>query len=199
MANDSDEKDSKNGNGAAAPDGGGAKADEPPPAQATVEDLITELEQQVHKLEQSHKEVQDRLLRTAADFENFKRRAKKEIDEAQAKGREQIAKDMLPVLDNLERALKHAPADDPLAKGVQMVEKQLMQALEKHGVTRFSAVGQPFDPAMHDAIQQIETAEVPAGTVAQEFARGYMMNGKLLRAAMVGVAKAPEGGAESAS
>src|SRR5258706_6365674 len=165
MANDSDEKHGGGGGNGSAPPDGAAKPDaaaEPPPAQATVEDLITDLEQQVHKLEQANKDVQDRLLRTAADFENFKRRAKKEIEEALPKGREQVAREILPVLDNLERALKHAPADDPLAKGVQMVEKQLLQALEKYGVTRFSAVGQPFDPAMHDAIQQIETAEVPA-------------------------------------
>ena len=96
------------------------------------------------------------------------------------------------MIDNLERALKHA-GDDPLAQGVRMVEKQLLSTLEKSGVTRFSAVGQPFDPALHDAIQQIETAEHPPNTVAQEFASGYLMNGRLLRAAMVGVAKPPAG------
>ena len=76
----------------------------------------------------------------------------------------------MPAIDNLERALKHAAPGDPLAVGVQQTEKQLLQALEKFGVVRFSSVGKPFDPSMHDAIQQVETAEHPPGSVAQEFA-----------------------------
>ena len=159
------------------------------PAEPTLEQQIEQLE----KLENEKKELHDRLLRTAADFENFKRRTKKEIDDAATRGREQLLKELLPALDNLERALKHAPAGDPLAIGVQQTEKQLLQALEKFGVVRFSAVGKPFDPAQHDAIQQVETAEHPPGTVAQEFASGYMIGPRLLRAAMVAVAKAPAG------
>lgn len=143
----------------------------------------------VDKLEQEKKELHDRLLRTAAEFENFKRRSKKEADEASTRGREQLLKELLPALDNLERALKHAPAGDPLAIGVQQTEKQLLQALEKFGVTRFSAVGKPFDPSLHDAIQQLETNEHPAGSVAAEFASGYMIGSRLMRAAMVAVAK----------
>src|SRR5258706_467811 len=103
-------------------------------------------------VEQEKKDLYDRLLRTAADFENFKKRAKRDAEEAQARGREALLKELLPVIDNLERALKHAAADDPLAVGVKMVEKQLVGALEKFGVARFSAVGQPFDPTLHDAI-----------------------------------------------
>jgi molecular chaperone GrpE len=160
---------------------------------ATVEDTIAKLEQEKQKLEQDKKDLHDRLLRTAADFENWKKRAKKEVDEGATKGREGLIKELLPVIDNLERAIKHAPGDDPLAQGVRMVEKQLLSALEKFGITRFSAEGQPFDPAMHDAIQQVETADVPSGSVATQFAAGYLQNGKLLRPAMVGVAKAPEG------
>ena len=183
MSNDSEEKQ---GNGSAP---SGEEGAEPTPQ--TIETLITQLEQEKQKLEQSNKDIQDRLLRTAADFENWKKRAKKEVDEGAQRGREQLLKEILPVVDNLERALKHAASDDPLAAGVKMVEKQLLSALEKFGITRFSAVGQPFDPAMHDAIQQIETASFAPGTVAQDFASGYLSNGKLFRAAMVGVAKAP--------
>jgi molecular chaperone GrpE len=161
-------------------------------AQATVEDMITQLEQEKAKLEQEKKDLHDRLLRTAADFENWKKRAKKEVDEGAIKGREGLIKELLPVIDNLERAIKHAPGDDPLAQGVRMVEKQLLQAMEKFGITRFSAEGQPFDPAIHDAIQQVETDKLPPGTVATQFAAGYLQNGKLLRPAMVGVSKAPE-------
>lgn len=162
----------------AAGDGGaGAPA---PPAAADVQ-----------KLEQEKKDLHDRLLRTAADFENYKKRAKKEMDDAANRGREQLLKELLPALDNLTRALQHAPAGDPLAVGVQQTEKLLLQALEKFGVTRFESVGKPFDPSVHDAIQQVETSEMPAGTVAQEFAPGYLLGQRLLRPAMVAVAKAP--------
>ncbi len=192
MPNDTDEKVDGNGqgNGSGEPAPAAAKAE---PAPQTIEDMITQLEEDKAKAEQSARDNHDRLLRTAADFENFKKRAKKDIDEGAQKGREAILKEILPVIDNLERALKHAASDDPLAQGVRMVEKQFLAALEKFGITRFSGVGQAFDPAMHDAIQQIETDEYPPGAVAQDFASGYLQNGKLLRAAMVGVAKAPTG------
>jgi molecular chaperone GrpE len=154
-------------------------------------------EEERAKLQQAHDELKDRLLRTAADFENYKKRTKREMDEAQARGREGVLKDILPVLDNLERALQHAPEKDPLAVGVRMVEKQLLAALEKFGISRFSAVGQPFDPTLHDAIQQVETAEMPPGTVAMEFAKGYKAGDRLIRPAMVAVAKAPAASAQT--
>jgi molecular chaperone GrpE len=188
MANQDD--DNSRGNGSQPPGDGG---EQPPPqqAQATVEDLITDLEKKLESSEQAAAEATDRWKRTAADFENYKRRSKKELDEGQTRGREQVFRELLPVLDNLERALKHATAEDPLAAGVRMVEKQLVSALEKFGVTRFSAVGQPFDPSLHDAIQQVESPDLAPGTVAQEFASGYMSSGRLLRPAMVAVAKPP--------
>ena len=186
-----DENGSGNGSTPPAGKGTGAGGEQPQPTQATVEDLITDLEKQVHALEEKFKDEHDRLLRTAADYENFKRRTKKELDESLGRGREQVIKEILPVMDNLERALKHATAEDPLAAGVRMVEKQLLSALERFGVTRFSAVGQPFDPSLHDAIQQVESSELQPGTVAQEFASGYKSNARLIRPAMVAVAKAP--------
>src|SRR5438067_9502893 len=166
MANEDDENSRGNGSGTP-PEGA---PEQPEQAQATVEDLITDLEKKLVASEQTATEAVDRWKRTAADFENYKRRTKKELDEGQQRGREHVVKELLPVLDNLERALKHATADDPLAAGVRMVEKQLVSALEKFGVTRFSAVGQPFDPSLHDAIQQVESTELAPGTVAQEFA-----------------------------
>jgi molecular chaperone GrpE len=154
--------------------------------------------QQIERLEQEKKELHDRLLRTAAEFENFKRRAKKEMDESAMRGREQLLKEILPALDNLERALKHAPPGDPLAVGVLQTEKQLLQALEKFGVTRFSSLGKPFDPSVHDAIQQLETSDAAPGSVAQEFSSGYMIGPRLLRPAMVAVAKAPSPASDEA-
>jgi molecular chaperone GrpE len=168
----------------------------PPPKQAAGGDNPPTLEQQIEqleKLERDKRDLHDRLLRTAAEFENFKKRTKKEAEEASTRGREQLLKELLPAIDNLERALKHAPAGDPLAVGVQQTEKILLQALEKFGVVRFSSVGKPFDPSIHDAIQQVETSEHPPGSVAQEFASGYMIGPRLLRPAMVAVAKAPAG------
>jgi molecular chaperone GrpE len=171
----------------------------PPPKQAEGdghESAAPTLEQQIEqleKLEQEKRELHDRLLRTAAEFENFKKRSKKESDDAATRGREQLLKELLPALDNLERALKHAAPGDPLTVGLIQTEKQLLQALEKFGVVRFSSVGKPFDPSMHDAIQQMETVEHAPGSVAQEFASGYMIGARLLRPAMVAVAKAPAG------
>jgi molecular chaperone GrpE len=167
----------------------------PPQQQAAAAEPPT-LEQQIEQLEKLEKEkrdLHDRLLRTAAEFENFKKRTKKEADEASTRGREQLLKELLPAIDNLERALKHAAPGDPLAVGVQQTEKLLLQALEKFGVTRFTSVGKPFDPSIHDAIQQVETSDHPPGSVAQEFASGYMIGPRLLRPAMVAVAKAPAG------
>jgi molecular chaperone GrpE len=175
MANEDDPK----------PEAPAAEAASPAqPAPPTPEELH-------QKLQAAHDELKDRLLRTAAEFENYKKRVKRELEDAQSRGRDGLLKEVLPVLDNLERALQHAQEKDPLAVGVRMVEKQLLSALEKFGITRFSAVGQPFDPSMHEAIQQVETRDVPAGSVASEFAKGYMSGGRLLRPAMVAVAKAP--------
>jgi molecular chaperone GrpE len=169
----------------------------PPPANGgAVSGGVASGEELLARAEQANRELHDRLLRAAAEFENYKRRAKKEMDEAATRGREQLLKELLPAMDNLERALKHAPAGDPLAVGVQQTEKQLLQALEKFGVVRFAATGQPFDPTVHDAIQQVETGAHAPGTVAMEFASGYMIGPRLLRPAMVAVAKAPAGGGD---
>jgi molecular chaperone GrpE len=162
-------------------------------AAADSADELTTLRARLDKAEADRRELHDRLLRTAADFENWKRRSRKEQEEASTKGRDQVVKEMLPVIDNLERALKHAPGDDPLAQGVRMVEREFLRALDKFGITRFSALGQPFDPNLHDAIQQVETDATAPNTVALEFASGYLSSGKLLRAALVAVAKAPPG------
>ena len=108
-----------------------------------------------------------------------------------------MLKDLLPVLDDLDRALAAAAADDPLVKGVQLVRAGFEQALSRHGVKAFSAMGQPFDPALHEALLQVPTAEAAPGTVVLEHARGFTLNDRLVRPAMggVAVAPAPEGAA----
>ena len=144
------------------------------------------------KLEDLH----DRWVRAAADLENYKKRAQRERDEVQKFGAEKLVKDLLPVLDNLDRALSSAAADDPLVKGVKLVRSSLEQVLARQGVKGFSALGQPFDPARHEALMQVPTAEAAPGTVVLEHARGFSLHERLIRPAMVGVAVAPPAAAE---
>ncbi len=135
-------------------------------------------------------ETHDRLLRLAADFENFKKRAARERDETRKYGIENVLRDFLSVADGMRRALEHA-ASDPAAllEGVRLVQKQLNDALTKNGVRSFDSLGQPFDPARHEALMQQESDE-PPNTVINEIARGYTLHDRLVRPAVVVVSKA---------
>jgi molecular chaperone GrpE len=141
----------------------------------------------LEKLREEH----ERFLRAAADLENTRKRAAREREEVQRFGNERLLKDLLPVVDGLDRALQAAPEGGPLAEGVRMVRASLEQALAKHGVVAFSALGERFDPAFHEALLQVPTAEKPAGTVVLEHARGFKLHDRLVRPAMVGVAVEP--------
>jgi len=136
------------------------------------------------------KDTHDRLLRTAAEFDNFRKRAVKEKEDVQRFGIERLLKDFLPVMDNLERALDHAEQHEPrqVIEGVRLVQKLFESTLAKHGVVGFSALGKPFDPGLHEALMQQDSDE-PAGTVVSEMARGYKLNERLVRPAAVVVAK----------
>jgi molecular chaperone GrpE len=136
--------------------------------------------------------LKDVLMRTAADFDNFRKRSRREIEDARKNGREELLKELLPVFDNLERAVASAQkASDikSMADGVAMVLRQFQDTLTRTGITRVPTVGAQFDPQIHDAIQQIETDEHPPGTVVAEVQPGYLQGERLLRAAMVVVAK----------
>jgi molecular chaperone GrpE len=137
------------------------------------------------------KDEHDRYLRAAADLENYKKRAAREREEVQRFGNEKLLKDLLPAVDGLDRALSAAPPEGPLAEGVRLVRASLEQALAKHGIAAFSALGEKFDPALHEALMQVPTAEKPPGTVVLEHARGFKLHDRLVRPAMVGVAVAP--------
>jgi molecular chaperone GrpE len=151
-----------------------------------------ELSQQLGRETQKKLEdVHDRWVRAAADLENYRKRAQKEREEVQKFGVERLVKDLLPVMDNLDRALAAAAADDPLVAGVKLVRASFEQALGRHGVKGFSALGQPFDPARHEALMQVPSADAAPGTVVVEHARGFTLNDRLVRPAMVGVAVAP--------
>ena len=172
-----------------------AVADEAGPASDEVTRLRAEVElSQALGRETKAKldDVHERWLRAVADLENSKKRGVREREEIQKFGVEQVVKDLLPVLDNLDRALAAAAADDPLVAGVKLVRQTFEQALARHGVKGYSAMGQPFDPARHEALMQVPTAEAAPGTVVMEHARGFTLHERLVRPAMVGVAVAPQ-------
>jgi molecular chaperone GrpE len=136
--------------------------------------------------------IRDQLLRTAADYDNFRKRARRELEDAQKRGREELLRDLLPVFDNLERAVLHASqASDAkaVADGVQMVLKQFADTLGRIGIKRLTTVGSAFDPTLHEAIQQLETDQHPPGTIVAEVQPGYALGDRLVRPAMVVVAK----------
>lgn len=136
--------------------------------------------------------LRDQLLRTAADFDNYRKRSRREQEDAQRRGRESTIKDMLPVFDNLERATSSAeaaPDVKSVADGLRIVIRQFVDTLDKMGVKRISSVGQPFDPTVHEAIQHLESKEHPAGVILAEVQPGYMIGDHLVRAAMVVVSK----------
>ena len=136
----------------------------------------------------------DLFLRERAELENFKRRMQREKSEALRFANEPLVRDLLPVVDNLERATAHAQGsgnEQPLLEGVTLVLRSFLDVLEKHGVIRMTAKGEPFDPSKHDAVAQVESSEVAANMVVDEHASGYSLHDRLLRAAMVSVSKAP--------
>lgn len=136
--------------------------------------------------------LKDQLIRLAADFQNFRKRATRELDEARRYGSEKVVLGLLPVLDNLERAVAHAGEDDsPIAEGVRMVAKQFVDVLGTFGVNGFESVGEPFDPERHEAMGQVVSEESVPGSIVEEMLKGYFVHDRLLRPAQVLVAAAP--------
>ena len=141
-----------------------------------------------------------RAYRVTADLDNVRKRFGKEREELRKYAAENLLKDLLPVIDNLERAVGHAEANGPdgLVDGVQMVLRQFNSTLKSKGAESFNALGQPFDPQIHEAMTEMPTAEYEPGHVASVFQRGWRLNGRLVRPAMVVVAKAPPAPEEGA-
>jgi molecular chaperone GrpE len=158
------------------------------------ERLRAELEELRREAGGSH----ERLLRLSADFDNFRRRNLREREESHRYGHENLVKDLLGTVDNLERAVEHARRGggdfESMLQGVELVQRELQGALSKHGVTRIEASGEPFDPSLHEAMAQQEDGSVPANTVVQVYQPGYRLWDRLLRPARVVVSKLPEGG-----
>ncbi len=168
----------------AAPDGAGDIEPAAGPGAGEVEELRRQLE-----------DKQDRLLRALAEMDNMRRRVQRERDEYTRYATETLIRDLIPVLDNLDRALASAGAAhaaDKVVEGVELIQRELLRVLEKHGVTRYSALGQAFDPTRHEATARVISPDQAPGTVVSEVAPGYLLHGRLLRAAQVGVAVAPD-------
>lgn len=150
---------------------------------------------QLDPLETARLEVgrlKEMWMRTAADFDNFRKRTRKEVEDARRNGREELLKELLPVFDNLERAIQSATRTSDvkaMTEGLTMVQRQFIDALGREGIARVPTIGRPFDPGMHEAIQQVETSEHEPGTVIAEVQPGYSQGERLLRAAMVVVAR----------
>lgn len=140
--------------------------------------------------------LKEQLLRTAADFDNFRKRARRDIEEASRRAKEQTVAEVLPLVDNLERAVDSAGGAtdvEAVTSGIKMVLRSFSDIAGRLGLERIEAVGQAFDPNLHDAVQQVETDEHPAGTIVTEVTPGYRLGEKLLRAALVVVARPPSG------
>ena len=185
------------------PTAGGAPADMPVETPETDLDIPSKPESAadwqrlVEQLQAEKTDLQDKQLRALAEAQNVRRRAQQDIEKERKFGIERFARDVLSVADNIGRALSALPADletlDPALRnvvvGVQATERELQSVLERHGVTRVEALGKPFNAEFHQAMMEIEDPSVPSGTVVQEMAPGYLIAGRLLRAAMVGVSK----------
>jgi molecular chaperone GrpE len=136
----------------------------------------------------------DLYVRERADTDNFRKRMQREKSEAVRYALEPIVRDLLPVIDNLERAVEHAAAGgngQPLLQGVQLVLKNALDVLERHGVTRIDATGESFDPTRHEAVAQVPDLRTEPNQVVKQFAPGYALHDRLIRAAQVGVSAKP--------
>ncbi|HET8577250.1 MAG TPA: nucleotide exchange factor GrpE [Methylomirabilota bacterium] len=162
-------------------------------------DPAQELERLREALETKTRELeaqQDRYLRAVAEFDNARKRAARDREEHTRFANESLIRELLPVLDNFDRALQAARSEPAAAvtAGVELIQRELLRVLEKFGLTPFSSVGEPFDPERHEAVARVHTTEHPEMTVVGETARGYVLNGRVLRPALVTVAVAPEPG-----
>src|SRR5262245_5595543 len=177
------------------PTAGGAPAEMPVEPDDNL-DIPAKPENELEQLRAEKADLQDKLLRALAESQNVRRRAQQDVERERKFGIERFAKDVLSVADNLGRALSALPADanvDPALKnvivGVQATERELQSVLERHGITRIEALGKPFNAEFHQAMMEVEDPTVPSGTVVQELIPGYLLAGRLLRAAMVAVSK----------
>jgi len=156
-----------------------------PGEEATPDAAVTELQTELADL-------RDRSIRTLADFENYRRRSERERDDLKRFAQGDVLRDLLPVVDNLQRALAAGGTVDDLKLGVELTLRQFTDLLKQRGVVEVPALGAPFDPAVHEAVARVDDETVEAPTVIDELQRGYTLHGKLLRPALVRVAMPAE-------
>lgn len=150
---------------------------------------------EVETLKRQLDEKQDRLLRALAEADNVRRRAQRDREEYLKYANESLLRDLIPVLDNLDRAIEAARKRGDAAsvvEGVELVQREFRRVLERHGVTRYSALGEPFDPTRHEAVARVITKDTAPNTVVSEQLPGYLLHGRVLRPALVAVAAAPD-------
>jgi len=159
------------------------------------DDIIEHLQKSLEEKEETIKSLQDRLLYLQADFENFKKLKNREKEETLKFGNEILIKNLLPVVDNLERAIDHSEKTSDFKSiydGVKIVLNDFLKVLERAGVERIDALGKKFDPNLHEAFLQEEKNDVEPGIILSEFQKGYILNGRLLRPSMVIISKKSE-------
>jgi molecular chaperone GrpE len=153
-------------------------------------------EEKIKQLEAEVKENYDRLLRASAEFDNYKKRSAREMESFRKFANESLIKDLLPIIDNLERAIisstEHEDNDNRIAEGVDLTLKEILKTLSKYGVSTVEAMHEPFDPNFHEAVMREPSGEHPDNTVVRELQKGYMLHDRLLRPAMVAVSMAGE-------
>lgn len=164
------------------------------------QDQVQILEAELAKAKATIEEQKDSVLRAKAESENVRRRAEAEVDKAKKYALERFSGDLLPVIDNLERALQAANIDNdeikPLVEGVELTLKSFINTIEKYGLEVIDPQGQAFNPELHQAMAMVESADAEPNTVLMVMQKGYQLNGRLVRPAMVSVAKAAEGGVD---
>ncbi len=157
------------------------------------DDPLKVMEASLESMEQESKDSHDRFLRVSAEFENYKKRAAREMNDFRKFANESFVKAMLPVVDNLDRAIESSSDDDhsnsSVVEGVNMTLKEILKIFEQFGVKPFASLGKTFDPALHQAVMQEESDDHPEKTILNELEKGYMMHDRLLRPAMVVVSK----------
>ena len=160
------------------------------------DDPLKVMKARLESVEQELKDSHDRFLRVSAEFENYKKRAAREMNDFRKFANESFVKAMLPVVDNLDRAIESSSNDDhsirSVVEGVNMTLKEILKIFEQFGVKPFESLGKIFDPALHQAVMQKETDNHPEKTILNELEKGYMMHDRLLRPAMVVVSKTTE-------
>ncbi|MBS3808909.1 MAG: nucleotide exchange factor GrpE [Desulfobacterales bacterium] len=162
---------------------------------AESEEDIEQLKNDLSSAQSEAAETYDRLLRLSAEFENYKKRVQRQMEDHKKYANEELIKDLLSVVDNLERALnaageKQGETDANMAEGIEMTLNEILKTLKKHNVEPVEAMGKPFDPTYHEAVMQEESDEYPENTVIGELQKGYLLHDRLIRPAMVVVSKA---------